>query len=226
MLTQCRLAGVCRATHYARRTPKPVDAESVALCHLIDAEYTRHPFYGSRRMVWSLRQQGFAVNRKRVQRLMQALGLAGMVPGPPTSRPHPEHAVYPYLLRGVPVRTPNQVWSTDITYLRLRHGFGYLVAIMDWYSRKVLSWRLSNTLDTDFCLVCLDDAVATFGRPEIFNSDQGTQFTSRRFTERLQSHQVRISMDGRGRAVDNIYRCIFYACPLSTHDRNPQKRHL
>lgn len=156
-------------------------------------------------MVVYLKGQGQPVNRKRVQRLMRILGLAGMAPGPHTSRRHPQHAVYPYLLRGIDVVRPNQVWSTDITYIRLDRGFGYLVAILDWYSRKVLSWRVSNTLDTEFCLACLEEALNRYGKPEVFNTDQGVQFTSERFTSLLKAEGVTISMDGRGRALDNIF---------------------
>jgi len=172
---------------------------------LIDEQYTRRPFYGSRKMVTYLKGQGHWVNRKRVQRLMRILGLAGMAPGPNTSRPHPQHKVYPYLLRGVVVERPNQVWSTDITYIRLAHGFVYLVAVIDWYSRKVLSWRISNTLDTAFCVDCLEEAIQRYGNPEIFNTDQGCQFTSDSFTGVLKAHGIAISMDGRGRALDNIF---------------------
>ena len=156
-------------------------------------------------MVTYLKRQGHWVNRKRVQRLMRILGLAGMAPGPNTSRPHPQHKVYPYLLRGVLVNRPNQVWSTDITYVRLPHGFVYLVAIIDWYSRKVLSWRISNTMDTVFCVDCLEEALQRHGKPEIFNTDQGCQFTSESFTGVLKAHGIAISMDGRGRALDNIF---------------------
>jgi len=148
---------------------------------------------------------GYAVNRKRVQRLMQKLGLAGMAPGPNTSKPHPQHKLYPYLLRGLDIIRPNQVWSTDITYIRLLHGFVYLVAIIDWYSRKVLAWRLSNTMDTGFCVDCLEEAIKNFGVPEIFNTDQGSQFTSDSFTGVLIQNGITISMDGRGRALDNIF---------------------
>jgi len=175
------------------------------LLALIDAEYTRHPFYGSRRMVVHLVTRGHQVNRKRVQRLMGILGLAGIAPGPNTSRPHPQHRVYPYLLRGVNVTRPNQVWSTDITYIRLTRGFAYLVAVIDWYSRKVLAWRLSNSLDSGFCVDCLEQSLRTFGSPEIFNTDQGCQFTSDAFTGVLTLHDIAISMDGRGRALDNIF---------------------
>jgi putative transposase len=202
---QCELAGVARATVYAPPKTAQPDAEELALLALIDAEYTRHPFYGSRKMVVYLGKQGHRVNRKRVQRLMGILGLAGMAPGPNTSRPHPEHKVYPYLLRGLAVNRPNQVWSTDITYIRLARGFMYLVAVIDWYSRKVLAWRVSNTLDSGFCVDCLKQALQDFGLPEIFNSDQGCQFTSEAFTGALKARGITISMDGRGRALDNIF---------------------
>ena len=183
---------------------KPVEQE-LMLLELIDAEYTRHPFYGSRKIKIYLRGLGYKINRKRVQRLMGILGLAGMAPGPNTSRPHPQHKIYPYLLRGVVITRPNQVWSTDITYIRLARGFVYLVAVIDWYSRKVLSWRLSNTLDSMFCVDCLEQALQTYGTPEIFNTDQGCQFTSEAFTGELKAHGIAISMDGRGRALDNIF---------------------
>lgn len=205
---QCALAEVPRATVYRRRiaqVPDDADAEDLLLCRLIDEEYTNRPFYGSRRMVVFLRTAGHIVNRKRVQRLMRSMGLAGMAPGPNTSKPHPEHKIYPYLLRGVPVTRPNQVWSTDITYVRLERGFAYLVAVIDWYSRCVLSWRLSNSMDASFCVDCLEDALREHGRPEVFNSDQGSQFTSKAFTDVLKREKVDISMDGRGRALDNIF---------------------
>lgn len=175
------------------------------LLRLLDEEYTRHPFYGTRRMRKYLAECGHTVNRKRVQRLMQQLGLVGMSPGPNTSKPHPQHKIYPYLLRGVDIIRPNQVWSTDITYIRLPRGFVYLVAIIDWYSRKVLSWRLSNTMDAGFCVDCLEDAIKTYGAPAVFNSDQGSQFTSDAFTGVLITNGITISMDGRGRALDNIF---------------------
>lgn len=175
------------------------------LLERLDAKYTRHPFYGSRRMVVWLKLSGYRVNRKRIQRLMLKLGLAGMAPGPNTSVAQPGHKIYPYLLRGLPVIRPNQVWSIDMTYVRLRRGFVYLVAIIDWYSRKVLAWRLSNTMDTGFCVDCLKGAIRHYGRPEIFNSDQGSQFTSNNFTKVLKDHNTKISMDGRRRALDNIF---------------------
>jgi putative transposase len=205
---QCELAQVPRATVYRRRAAKMTQEASVMdllLCRLIDEEYTSRPFYGSRRMVVFLRAAGHIVNRKRVQRLMRSMGLAGMAPGPNTSRAHPRHRIYPYLLRGVPVTRPNQVWSTDITYIRFARGFAYLVAVIDWYSRKVLSWRLSNSMDASFCVDCLEDALREHGKPEVFNSDQGSQGTSAAFTDVLKREGVAISMDGRGRALDNIF---------------------
>lgn len=205
VVRQCALAGVARATVYARSRPVEADESDGLLCRLIDEEYTRRPFYGSRRMVVFLEGVGHCVNRKRVQRLMRQTGLAGMALGPATSRPHPEHRIYPYLLRDVAVTRPNQVWSTDITYIRLARGFAYLVAIIDWYSRKVLSWRLSNSLEAEFCVDCLEDALRRHGKPDIFNSDQGSQFTSTAFTGVLKREGVAISMDGRGRALDNIF---------------------
>jgi putative transposase len=205
VIRQCALAGVARSGVYRRSTAEVVSAFDRMLLGLIDAEYTRHPFYGSRRMVVFLTAQGHAVNRKRVQRLMGILGLAGMAPGPNTSQPHPEHPVYPYLLRGVEVTRPNQVWSTDITDVRLAHGFAYLVASMDWYARRVLAWRLSNTLKAGFCVDGLDAALRADGGPEIFNTDQGSQFTSAAFTGVLLREGIAISMDGRGRALDNIF---------------------
>jgi putative transposase len=205
IVRQCILAGVSRATVYAQRKPKRVDESDLRISRLIDEAYTRRPFYGSRKMVVFLKKVGHLVNRKRVRRLMHLMGLAGMAPGPNTSRPHPEHKIYPYRLRGVPVVRPNQVWSTDITYIRLPRGFAYLVAIIDWYSRRVLSWRISNSMEAEFCVDCLEDALRHHGTPEIFNSDQGSQFSSTAFTDVLKREGVTISMDGRGRAFDNIF---------------------
>ena len=202
---QCTLAGVARATVYANRKPALVIEIDVLLKRLIDEEYTRHPFYGSRKMVVYLGRCGHKVNRKRAQRLMRSMGLAAIAPGPNTSWAHPQHKVYPYLLRGVAVVRPNQVWSTDITYIRLERGFAYLVAIMDWYSRRVLSWRISNSMEAAFCVDCLEDALRVHGKPEVFNSDQGVQFTSEVFTGVLKREEITISMDGRGRAYDNIF---------------------
>ncbi len=207
---QCALAEVPRATVYRRlglaeRNADAPREDDLLLCRLLDEEYTSRPFYGSRRMVVFLRGLGHAVNRKRVQRLMRAMGLAGMAPGPNTSGKHPRHKVYPYLLRGVQVARPNQVWSTDVTYIRLARGFAYLVAVIDWYSRKVLAWRISNSMDASFCVDCLEDALREHGKPDVFNSDQGAQFTSHAFTGVLKREGIAISMDGRGRALDNIF---------------------
>ncbi len=202
---QCDLAGVARSTVYIPDVVTLPSELELMLLTEIDAEYTRHPFFGSRKMKIHLRNLGHTVNRKRIQRLMGKLGLAGMAPGPNTSRPHPQHKVYPYLLRGVIVVRPNHVWSTDITYIRLAHGFVYLMAVIDWYSRKVLAWRVSNTLDGRFCVECLEQALFAFCIPEIFNTDQGCQFTSESFTGILKQHHIAISMDGRGRALDNIF---------------------
>ena len=188
-----------------KRVLREVGESELNLLKLLDEEYTRHPFYGSRRMKVFLANCGYTINRKRIQRLMQQLGLVGMAPGPNTSKPHPRHKIYPYLLRGVDIIRPNQVWSTDITYIRLPRGFVYLVAIIDWYSRKVLAWRLSNTMDAGFCVDCLEQAIKNYGSPEMFNSDQGSQFTSDDFTGVLIRNGITISMDGRGRALDNIF---------------------
>lgn len=204
---QCALLQLNRSTVYRqkKRHQGEIDPRDQALLQLIDEEYTRHPFYGTRRMKTYLCAVGYRVNRKRVQRLMRTLGLEGMAPGPNTSKAHPAHKVYPYLLRGLDINRPNQVWSTDITYIRLPRGFVYLVAIIDWYSRKVLSWRVSNSMEASFCVECLEDAITRFGKPEIFNSDQGAQFTSDSFTGVLIKNGITISMDGRGRALDNIF---------------------
>jgi putative transposase len=205
LVRQCELAGVSRATVYRPRAVAVPDDDDLVLCALIDEEFTRHPFYGSRRMVVILERQGWLVNRKHVQRLMRILGLAGMAPGPGTPVQHPDHKVYPYLLRGVAIVRPNHVWSTDITYIRLARGFAYLVAIIDWYSRRVLTWRISNSMDASFCVDCLEEALIDHGKPEIFNTDQGSQFTSVAFTGVLKREGIDISMDGRGRALDNIF---------------------
>lgn len=202
---QCELAGVARSTVYTTHLAVLPDTDEIMLLALIDEEYTRHPFYGSRKIRQYLRGLGYEINRKRVQKLMGKLGLAAMAPGPKTSCPHPQNKVYPYLLREVAVTRPNQVWSADITYIRLLRGFVYLVAVIDWYSRKVLSWRVSNTMDSGFCVDCLEQALQLYGTPEIFNTDQGSQFTSDAFTGVLKKHTIAISMDGRGRALDNIF---------------------
>jgi putative transposase len=200
---QCELLRISRSGVYYE--PEPTDAEELALMRRLDELHLRCPFYGSRKLADQLREAGVQVNRKRVQRLMRVLGIESSVPKPRTSAPHPEDVRYPYLLRGLKISKPNQVWSTDITYIPMKVGFVYLVAIMDWYSRRVLSWRLSNTLDTTFCLEALEEALERFGRPEIFNSDQGAQFTSEAFTKLLREHGIAISMDGTGRCLDNVF---------------------
>ena len=200
---QCRVLNVSRSGYYYKS--KPISAEDLKLMRLIDEHYLNHPSAGSRSLRNHLQRLGYRINRKKVQRLMRLMGIEAVYPRPKTSRPHPQHKVYPYLLRGLSIDRPNQVWAADITYIPMRRGHMYLVAVMDWYSRKVLSWRISNTLDTEFCLEALVEALSRFGRPEIFNTDQGAQFTANAFTDVLKSHQVQISMDGRGRVQDNIF---------------------
>ena len=199
---QCELLGLNRATFY--REPAGETPLNLELMRLIDAEYTRTPFYGYRKMAIRLQQQGYAVNPKRVRRLMRTMGLQTVYPRPHTSIPNPQHKKYPYLLRDLEVKRPNQVWSADITYVPMPLGFMYLVAVIDWFSRFVLAWQLSNTLDGLFCLDALRLA-CQLGRPDIFNTDQGVQFTARAFTDELEMAGIRISMDGRGRAFDNIF---------------------
>jgi putative transposase len=200
---QCRLLDIPRASFYYRR--KEVSSEDLTLMRLLDEQFLSTPFYGSRRMMHHLRLLGFPVGRKRVQRLMQTMGLRAVYPRPKTSRPHPAHRIFPYLLRDISIDHPNQVWAADITYIPMRRGFMYLVAVMDWHSRRVLAYRLSNTLEADFCADALTEALAHYGTPAIFNTDQGSQFTSAQFTDVLHEHGVRISMDGRGRFLDNIF---------------------
>jgi putative transposase len=200
---QCDLLGLARSTLYYE--PVEVDPEDLALMRLLDEQYTRTPFYGVRRMTWWLGDEGYGVNPKRVRRLMRTMGLEAVYPKPRLSQSAPGHRIYPYLLRGMTIGRPNQVWSTDITYIRLVRGFVYLVAVLDWYSRYVLAWSVSNTLDSLFCVETLRQALGQHGRPEIFNSDQGVQFTSEAFTGVLESAGVAISMDGRGRALDNVF---------------------
>lgn len=199
---QCQLLGLNRSTRYYQ--PVPETKENLRLMQLIDEEYTRQPFYGSRRMTVWLTGQGEAVNRKRVQRLMRLMGLEALYPKPKLSAPDSWHKVYPYLLRGVAIDRPDQVWSTDITYVGLPNGFMYLAAVLDWFSRYVISWRLSNTLDGSFCLDLLDEALG-LGKPEVFNTDQGAQFTARAWADRLESAGVAVSMDGKGRCLDNVF---------------------
>jgi putative transposase len=202
IVRQCELTGLARSSLYY--VPVEESAEDLELMRHIDEQYTRTPFYGSRRMIVELRKLGWVVNRKRVQRLMRRMGLEAIYPKPRLSKPASGQKIYPYLLRDMKIDRPNQVWSTDITYVRLRGGFVYLVAILDWYSRYVLSWEVSTSMDTSFCLSALDWALKK-GKPEIFNSDQGAQFTSADFTGRLAEEGIRISMDGRGRALDNVF---------------------
>jgi putative transposase len=199
---QCELLGLNRSTYYL--APATESEEDLRLMRLIDEQYLKTPFYGSRRMAASLRRQGEAVNRKRVQRLMALMGLEGLHPGPRTTIAAPDARAYPYLLRDRVLTRVDEVWSADITYVPMRRGFMYLTAVIDWYSRYVLSWRLSNTLEGRFCLEALDEALAR-GRPEIFNTDQGSQFTSREYTGRLEEAGVAVSRDGRGRALDNVF---------------------
>ena len=200
---QCELLGLPRSSWYYE--PSAVSEENLALLRLLDEQYTRCPFYGVRRMTAWLRTQGYLVNPKRVARLMRVLGISAIYPKPHLSVPGDGHEIYPYLLRDVTVERRDQVWSTDITYIRIAQGFVYLVAVLDWFSRYVLAWELSVTMDVGFCLDALEHALRTGARPEIFNSDQGAQFTSREFTGRLRAADVRISMDGRGRALDNVF---------------------
>ena len=200
---QCRLLAISRSSFYY--TPKGESPESLALMRRIDELFMKHPFYGSRQMVRQLRREGARFGRHRVRRLMRLMGLEAIYQAPRTSVPHPAHRVYPYLLRGMVIDRPDQVWCADITYIPVRRGFLYLVAIMDWATRHVLSWRLSNTMDARFCVEALAEALARYGRPEIFNTDQGSQFTSFDFTGVLKDAGVAISMDGRGRCMDNIF---------------------
>ena len=200
---QCRLLSVGRSSLYY--TTRGESEETLALMRRIDALFLKHPFYGARQMVRHLRREGVRIGRRRASRLMRLLGLQAIYRAPRLSAPHPAHRVYPYLLKGLTIERANQVWCADITYIPVRCGCLYLVAIMDWASRHVLAWRLSNTLDAGFCVEALDDALARHGPPEIFNTDQGSQFTSGAFTGRLQAAGIQISMDGRGRCMDNIF---------------------
>ena len=202
LTVQADLLSLSRASLYYR--PRPPQPETVALYHRIDEIYTATPFYGSRRMTAQLRREGHGVNRKRVQHAMRAMGLQGLAPGPATSRPHPAHTIYPYLLRGVTAAYPNHVWGIDITYVRLRGAWLYLVAILDWFSRYVVSWELSETLTLPFVLTAAQRALAQ-ATPVIWNHDQGSHFTSPQYTAILEAAEVQISMDGRGRALDNIF---------------------
>lgn len=199
-----RSSEIARSTVYYQPAPA-VSAEDLDLMRQIDEIYLKWPFYGTRRIRNELIRRGYRVNRKRVQRLMRLMGLQAIYPRRRTSQPAPGHRIYPYLLRDLSINRPNQVWATDITYIPMAQGFMYLVAILDWHSRRVLSWRLSNTLDTDFCIEALEEALSRNGPPDIFNTDQGAQFTSAAFTDVLKAHQVQISMDGKGRWMDNVF---------------------
>lgn len=212
---QCKLLDLQRSTYYYQ--PQGESEYNLELMRLIDELFTNLPFLGSRQMRRMLVDTGHQVGRGRVRRLMRTMGLMAVFHKPRTSKPHPEHKIYPYLLHKVPIVSPNQVWCADITYIPMRRGFLYLVTVMDWYSRAVLSWRLSNTMDSDFCVAALEDALNRYGVPEIFNTDQGSQFTSYDFTKTLRDAGVRISMDGRGRWLDNamierLWRSLKYEC--------------
>lgn len=200
---QCELIGLPRSTLYYE--PAQETDENLNFMRLIDEQYLKTPFYGSRNFTTWLKIRGYEVNRKRVQRLMRIMGIESIYPKPRTSEARKEHVKYPYLLRDVEIVKPNHVWSTDITYLPMKNGFMYLVAVIDWFSRFVLSWRLSNTMDSSFCVEALEVALKNWGKPEIFNTDQGAQFTCQEFTGKLDNYGIRISMDGKGRALDNIF---------------------
>jgi putative transposase len=212
---QCELVSIARSSFYY--TGKGESPLNLKLMKRIDEQFLATPFYGSRQMARYLRRQGYNVRRHRVRRLMRKMGLQAIFQKPNTSKPHPEHRIYPYLLRDLKIDRPNQVWCADITFIRMQRGFLYLVAIMDWSTRAVLSWRLSNTMDCGFCVEALEEALLKYGRPEIFNTDQGSQFTSGEFTEVLKVAGVRISMDGKGRWMDNVFierlwRSLKYEC--------------
>lgn len=215
VVRQCELVSISRSGFYYQRVGET--PANLALMRVIDEQFLETPWYGTRQMVRHLRRDGHGVGRERVRRLMRLMGLAAIYQRPRTTVPHPEHRVHPYLLRGLLIDRPNQVWCADITYIPMRRGFLYLVAVMDWATRKVLAWRLSNTMDVAFCVAAVEEALARFGSPEIFNTDQGSQFTSPQFTVMLMDATVRISMDGRGRWMDNVFierlwRSLKYEC--------------
>jgi len=212
---QCRLLSLARSNLYYH--PRGESAENLKFMEIIDRQFLNTPWYGSRQMARFMQRLGHKCGRHRVRRLMRLMRLVPIYQAPNTSKKHPQHKVYPYLLRGLKIERPNQVWCTDITYIPMRRGFLYLVAIMDWATRKVLAWRLSNTMEAEFCVEALKDALAKYGPPEIFNSDQGSQFTSDDFTQVLKDAKVKISMDGRGRWIDNrmierLWRSLKYEC--------------
>jgi putative transposase len=226
---QCQLVSISRSGFYYQ--PSGESELNLTLMRLIDEQHMRTPYYGARQMVRHLRRAGYVVSRKRVRRLMQKMGLCVVYQRPRTTVPALDHEVYPYLLCDLVIERPNQVWCADITYISMQRGFMYLVAIMDWASRKVLAWRLSNTMDTEFCIEAVEEALAKYGKPEIFNSDQGSQFTSPRFTRVLKQANVKISMDGKGRWMDNVfierlwrslkYECVYlHAFETGTEARN------
>ena len=212
---QCELISISRSGFYYQPTGET--ELNLTLMRLIDEQHMKTPFYGARQMARHLRRQGYVVGRKRIRRLMQKMGMAVVYQRPRTTIPVADHEIYPYLLRDLVINRPNQVWCSDITYIPMRRGFLYLVAIMDWASRKVLTWRLSNTMDTEFCIEALEEAIAKYGKPDIFNTDQGSQFTSPRFTHILKEANIKISMDGKGRWMDNVFierlwRSMKYEC--------------
>lgn len=200
---QCRLLSLHRSSYYYQETE--TNDDELILMRWMDEIHVKRPFLGVRRITDELRDSGCRVNRKRVWRLMKNMGLQAIYPKPNTSQKHPHHKVYPYLLRNLTIDRSNQVWATDITYIPMEKGFVYLTVIMDWYSRKILSWRLSNTLDTEFCIDALEEALDRYGKPDIFNSDQGVQYTSKPFTDVLKNHQIDISMDGKAAWRDNVF---------------------
>jgi len=215
IVRQCELLKINRSSFYYKAVGE--NRLNLEVMRLIDEQFLETPYYGARQMAKHLRRLGYCISRKRSRRLMKLMGLSPIYQKPNTSKPHPQHKVYPYLLRGLQIDKPNQVWCTDVTYIPMRRGFLYLVAIMDWASRKVLSWRLSNTMDTDFCVAALEEAIENYGSPEIFNTDQGSQFTSYAFTSVLKGAGIKISMDGKGRWMDNVmierlWRSLKYEC--------------
>ncbi len=212
---QCKLLCISRSGLYY--TPKGESLLNLKLMRLIDEQFMKTPFYGSRQMARHLRREGYCVSRHRVRRLMRKMGIQAIYQVPKTSDPHPDHKIYPYALRGLKINRSNQVWCTDITYIPIKGGFLYLIAVMDWYSRKVLSWRLSNTMEAGFCVEALEEVLRTHGTPDIFNTDQGSQFTSSEFTNVLKANDIKISMDGKGRWMDNVFierlwRSLKYEC--------------
>jgi putative transposase len=215
IVQQCRLLSISRSGWYYESKGEP--PLNLSLMRMIDEQFLITPYYGSRQMARHLRRMGYCISRKRIRRLMRLMGLKAIYQSPRTSVPNPEHVIYPYLLNGLDINRSNQVWCADITYIPIKRGFLYLVAIMDWYSRKVLSWRISNTMDAGFCVEALEEAITHYGKPEIFNTDQGRQFTSFSFTNILKDHEIKISMDGKGRWMDNVFlervwRSLKYEC--------------